>query len=32
MAALVLALLPVVFAFDHAKWLVQGLMAGAVKG
>lgn len=33
MAATVLALLPVVFAFlIMQKWLVQGLMAGAVKG
>ena len=33
MAATVLALLPVVFAFLlMQKWLVQGLMAGAVKG
>lgn len=33
MAATVLALLPVVFAFlVMQKWLVQGLMAGAVKG
>jgi len=33
MAATVIALLPVVFAFlIMQKWLVQGLMAGAVKG
>lgn len=33
MAATVLALVPVVFAFlIMQKWLVQGLMAGAVKG
>lgn len=33
MAATVLALLPVMFAFlVMQKWLVQGLMAGAVKG
>ena len=33
MAATVLALLPIVFAFlIMQKWLVQGLMAGAVKG
>jgi multiple sugar transport system permease protein len=32
MAATVLALLPVLFAFlIMQKWLVQGLMAGAVK-
>lgn len=33
MAATVLALVPVIFAFlIMQKWLVQGLMAGAVKG